>query len=87
MTEKESYKYPFPIYVAFLLFSEEDHREKGKLYKPSSRISDEKSTAEKAQEYAKLLASESKKDSLSNKKKAQEKKKSNLEAFKEELKQ
>ncbi|CAD7077160.1 unnamed protein product [Hermetia illucens] len=65
----------------------EDHREKGKLYKPSSRISDEKSTAEKAQEYAKLLASESKKDSLSNKKKAQEKKKSNLEAFKEELKQ
>lgn len=65
----------------------EDNREKGKLYKPTSKI-EEKTTAEKAQEYAKLLASDSsKKDGLLNKKKSQEKKKSNLELFKEELRQ
>nr|XP_013118904.1 unnamed protein product [Stomoxys calcitrans] len=64
----------------------EDNREKGKLYKPSSKV-DEKSAAEKAQEYAKFLASDLKKDSLSLKKKSQEKKKSNLELFKEELRQ
>jgi U2-associated protein SR140 len=38
-------------------------------------------------EYAKMLAADSKKESLSLKKKAQEKKKSNLELFKEELRQ
>lgn len=62
----------------------EDNREKGKLYKPSSKV-DDKSATEKAQEFAKFLASDLKKDSL--KKKSQEKKKSNLELFKEELRQ
>ncbi|XP_037821310.1 U2 snRNP-associated SURP motif-containing protein [Lucilia sericata] len=64
----------------------EDSREKGKLYKPSSKLED-KSAAEKAQEYAKMLASDLKKDSINLKKKSQEKKKSNLELFKEELRQ
>ncbi len=62
----------------------EDHREKGKLYKPTPKIGEEKTSADKAQEYAKFLANETKKD---NKKKGQEKKKSNLELFKEELRQ
>lgn len=64
----------------------EDNREKGKLYKPISKI-EEKSSAEKAQEYAKLLANDSTKKDVSLKKKSQEKKKSNLELFKEELRQ
>ncbi|XP_018796084.1 PREDICTED: U2 snRNP-associated SURP motif-containing protein [Bactrocera latifrons] len=64
----------------------EDNREKGKLYKPGSKL-DEKSAAEKAQEYAKMLASDLKKDVVPLKKKSQEKKKSNLELFKEELRQ
>ncbi|XP_067631661.1 U2 snRNP-associated SURP motif-containing protein [Eurosta solidaginis] len=64
----------------------EDNREKGKLYKPTSKL-EEKTAAEKAQEYAKMLASDLKKDSLPIKKKSQEKKKSNLELFKEELRQ
>ncbi|EDW85779.1 uncharacterized protein Dwil_GK22959 [Drosophila willistoni] len=64
----------------------EDKSEKGKLYKPGSKLV-EKSAAEKAEEYAKLLASDLKKDSGPLKKKNQEKKKSNLELFKEELRQ
>ncbi|XP_037946449.1 U2 snRNP-associated SURP motif-containing protein [Teleopsis dalmanni] len=64
----------------------EDSREKGKLYKPSTKV-EEKSAAEKAQEYAKMLASDLQKDSTPLKKKHQEKKKSNLELFKEELRQ
>lgn len=48
---------------------------------------EDKSAAEKAQEYAKMLASDLKKDSLGSKKKSQDKKKSNLELFKEELRQ
>lgn len=63
----------------------EDHREKGKLYKPTAKHED-KSTADKAQEYAKMLANEAKRENIS-KKKSQEKKKSNLESFKEELRQ
>lgn len=47
---------------------------------------DDKTTSG-TQDYAKLLTSESKKDLLLNKKKAQDKKKSNLELFKEELRQ
>ena len=62
---------------------EEDHREKGKLYKPTPKIGE---AADKAQEYARMLAGENKKDAA-NKKKGQEKKKSNLELFKEELRQ
>lgn len=73
-----------------ILFTEEDTREKGKLYKPQSKISelvDNRSTAEQAQEYARLLGSNERKlDRLGKKKKEGEKKKSNLELFKEELK-
>lgn len=69
---------------------EEDTREKGKLYKPQSKISelvDSRSSAEQAQEYARLLGSNERKlDRLGKKKKEGEKKKSNLELFKEELK-
>ncbi|KAK0098924.1 hypothetical protein PV326_013705 [Microctonus aethiopoides] len=69
---------------------QEDTREKGKLYKPQSKISelvDSRSSAEQAQEYAKLLGSNERKiDRLGKKKKEGEKKKSNLELFKEELK-
>ncbi|KAH8355217.1 hypothetical protein KR093_009146, partial [Drosophila rubida] len=64
----------------------EDKSEKGKLYKPGSKLV-EKSASEKAEEYAKLLASDLKKDPPTLKKKNQEKKKSNLELFKEELRQ
>lgn len=70
--------------------AEEDTRDKGKLYKPQSKISelvDSRSSAEQAQEYAKLLGSNERKlDRLGKKKKEGEKKKSNLELFKEELK-
>lgn len=64
----------------------EDNREKGKLYKPMPKHLEEKTNAS-TQEYGKMLAADSKKDSLSTKKKAQDKKKSNLELFKEELRQ
>lgn len=73
-----------------ILFIEEDTREKGKLYKPQSKISelvDNRSSAEQAQEYARLLGTNERKlDRLGKKKKEGEKKKSNLELFKEELK-
>ncbi|KAG8034695.1 hypothetical protein G9C98_007771 [Cotesia typhae] len=69
---------------------QEDTKDKGKLYKPQSKISelvDSRSSAEQAQEYAKLLGSNERKlDRLGKKKKEGEKKKSNLETFKEELK-
>ncbi|BES91658.1 cwf21 [Nesidiocoris tenuis] len=62
----------------------EDTKDRGKLYKPQSRIElhSDKSTAEKAQEYARSL---DRKQDRSGKKKEKEKKKSNLELFKEEL--
>lgn len=70
-------------------FLEEDTREKGKLYKPQSRLGDstEKNTTsdrERAQDYVKLLSD--KKPEKPSKKKTNDKKKSNLELFKEELK-
>ncbi|CAD6222317.1 GSCOCG00000910001-RA-CDS [Cotesia congregata] len=69
---------------------QEDTKDKGKLYKPQSKISelvDSRSSAEQAQEYAKLLGSNERKlDRLGKKKREGEKKKSNLETFKEELK-
>ncbi|XP_011875539.1 PREDICTED: U2 snRNP-associated SURP motif-containing protein isoform X3 [Vollenhovia emeryi] len=69
---------------------QEDTREKGKLYKPQSKLSelvDNRSSAEQAQEYARLLGTNERKlDRLGKKKKEGEKKKSNLELFKEELK-
>ncbi|XP_030379371.1 U2 snRNP-associated SURP motif-containing protein [Scaptodrosophila lebanonensis] len=64
----------------------EDKSEKGKLYKPGSKLS-EKNATDKAEDYAKLLASDLKKETGPLKKKNQEKKKSNLELFKEELRQ
>lgn len=67
--------------------TEEDHRERGKLYKPMSKLTEEKSSTEKASEYAMHLAGESKNQENRLKKKNQEKKKSNLELFKEELRQ
>ncbi|XP_049858071.1 U2 snRNP-associated SURP motif-containing protein [Schistocerca gregaria] len=66
---------------------QEDTREKGKLYKPQSRLSEQaekSSTAERAQEYARLLGD--RKPDRPGKKRDREKKKSNLELFKEELK-
>ncbi|XP_039287780.1 U2 snRNP-associated SURP motif-containing protein [Nilaparvata lugens] len=68
---------------------QEDTKEKGKLYKPQSRIdSSDKSSTEKAQEYAQMMSmSEKRSDRNSSRsKKEKEKKKSNLELFKEELK-
>lgn len=73
------------IFCAVIL--EEDTREKGKLYKPQSRLSelaDKLTTAERAQEYARLLGD--RKPDRPGKKRDREKKKSNLELFKEELK-
>uniref|UniRef100_A0A0A9XZ60 U2 snRNP-associated SURP motif-containing protein n=5 Tax=Lygus hesperus TaxID=30085 RepID=A0A0A9XZ60_LYGHE len=65
---------------------QEDTRDRGKLYKPQSRVElhSEKSSSDKAQEYAKLLGDRVKPD-RSGKKRDKEKKKSNLELFKEEL--
>lgn len=71
-----------------IIYLGEDHRDKGKLYKPSSKLED-KSSSDKAQEYAQSLATsgDNKRDSVLLKKKSSEKKKSNLELFKEELRQ
>jgi U2-associated protein SR140 len=71
-----------------LFLLEEDTKEKGKLYKPTSRLAeivDRTSTQDKAVEYARMLCKDSKPD-RPGKKKEKEKKKSNLELFKEELK-
>lgn len=68
----------------------EDTRDRGKLYRPTSRYDNaDKSALEKTQEYAKMLSLEAAKEEekLSLKKKGSEKKKSNLELFKEELRQ
>lgn len=82
------------LYIACLIryvtnvFSEEDTKDKGKLYKPQSRLAaattTEISSTEQAQAFAKLLAGEKKPERL-GKKKGQSK--SNLEMFKEELRQ
>ncbi|KAJ6642766.1 U2 snRNP-associated SURP motif-containing protein [Pseudolycoriella hygida] len=72
-------------YYEYLLSLGEDNREKGKLYKPTAK--EEKSSAEKAQEYAKLLSTDTKTSNSTTKKKTHEKKKSVLESFKEELRQ
>lgn len=71
----------------YYFLTEEDLREKGKLYKPQPKIGDlvESRSSEQAQEFARIL-SERKMDRLGKKKKEGEKKKSNLELFKEELK-
>lgn len=70
--------------------TEEDNREKGKLYKPQAKH--EEKPVEKPIDVVKLpliqsTANASKKDIAAKKSKTQEKKKSNLELFKEELRQ
>ncbi|KAG5678443.1 hypothetical protein PVAND_008116 [Polypedilum vanderplanki] len=69
----------------------EDTKEKGKLYKPTPKAgtSHDDNSASSAQEYARMLATSDSRKEITplGKKKAQEKKKSNLEMFKEELKQ
>nr|XP_018913617.1 PREDICTED: U2 snRNP-associated SURP motif-containing protein [Bemisia tabaci] len=65
---------------------QEDARDRGKLYKPQSRLEKTPmSSAEQAQEYAKFLG-DKRNDRQKKKGKDGEKKKSNLELFKEELK-
>lgn len=69
------------------MLAEEDTRERGKLYKPQSRLAssqDSLSSAEKAQAYARLLAGDKKPERLGKRKQPV---KSNLESFKEELRQ
>lgn len=70
--------------TVFIVFAEEDSREKGKLYKPTSKLEEKLSSTEKALEYVKVLT---KPDTISKKNRVAEKKKSNLELFKEELRQ
>lgn len=73
------------LYKIFI--AEEDTREKGNIYKPQLRLStsqDPLSSAEKAQAYARLLASDKKPERLGKRKQPT---KSNLESFKEELRQ
>lgn len=78
------------FFFYFRFVSEEDNREKGKLYKPQSRH-EEKSSNERGYDYSKPFSagSSSAKKDFSSKKvgKFPEKKKSNLELFKEELRQ
>ncbi|KAJ8923649.1 hypothetical protein NQ315_010229 [Exocentrus adspersus] len=65
----------------------EDTKDKGKLYKPTSRITPSQelmTSAERAQAYAKLLSSDKKPERLGKKKPSA---KSNLETFMEELRQ
>ena len=71
------------FFNTFVIHVEEDTKEKGKLYKPTSRL-EEKSSADQAQEYARLLGERGKPE-RPGKKKEREKRKSNLELFKEEL--
>lgn len=76
----------FLILLFVCLFVEEDTRERGKLYKPQSRLSSsqDSSTSDKAQAYARLLSSDRKPERLGKRKQPV---KSNLESFKEELRQ
>ncbi len=64
----------------------EDKSEHGKLYKPQSRLATAASSSGIKKEPKPSSASESKRPEKPGKKKATEKKKSNLEIFKEELK-
>jgi hypothetical protein len=60
-------------------YVEEDHREKGKLLKPTSKLDQPPEVpSDRATEYAKMVAADNKKDMLSLNKK----KKINLELFK-----
>lgn len=63
----------------------EDNREKGKLYKPTSRL--EERSHEKHQEQSRSAAAAAEYERNAKKRSSSEKKKSNLELFKEELRQ
>ncbi|XP_065220157.1 U2 snRNP-associated SURP motif-containing protein isoform X2 [Planococcus citri] len=63
---------------------QEDSKDRGKIYRPTPKIETEKSSAVRAEEYAKQLSE--KRPEKPKKKKEGEKKKTNLELFKEELK-
>jgi len=71
------------IFENDFLFLEEDTREKGKLYKPTSRVND---SDQKGGSYSSSSRYSDSKPDRPGKKKEKEKKKSNLELFKEELK-
>jgi len=74
----------FTVYKCCILYlSEEDTNEKGKLYKPTSRFEkDSSAVSEQSQSFLDSIRI----DRSAGKKKEKEKKKSNLEIFKEELK-
>lgn len=63
---------------------EEDAKDKGKIYRPTPKIDAEKSSTQRAEEYVKQLSE--RRPEKPKKKKDGEKKKTNLELFKEELK-
>lgn len=63
---------------------EEDAKDKGKIYRPTPKIEAEKSSTQRAEEYVKQLSE--RRPEKPKKKKDGEKKKTNLELFKEELK-
>jgi U2-associated protein SR140 len=68
-----------------MLLLDEDNKERGKLYKPTSRLSDSSDHKSSSNHNSQSRYSDSKPDKP-GKKKEKEKKKSNLELFKEELK-
>lgn len=63
---------------------EEDTREKGKLYKPQARGNSD--SLDRADDLSRFMGERKTERMLTKKKKEGEKKKSNLELFKEELK-
>lgn len=65
---------------------DKDDRDKGKLYKPTPKHLDDRASTS-AHDYGKASQGDSRKDASVGKKKIQDKKKSNLETFKEELRQ
>lgn len=69
--------------MTYIKYLEEDTREKGKLYKPQARGN---SDSDKADDLSRFMGERKNERMLTKKKKEGEKKKSNLELFKEELK-
>lgn len=76
----------FDYILSILNFSEEDTSERGKLYKPVSRL-DEKRSISEVDVVRTLVQRPEPPGRPHAKKKGQDKKKSNLELFKEELRQ
>lgn len=71
--------------LTFVVFAEEDNRDKGKLYKPQSKLEERALSSEKTPSSSNNSKKES--NAALAKKKAGEKKKSNLEMFATELRQ